>query len=103
MSHETDLRTAIAFLADLDAELKERSAVRAPAVHLAARKDMLLQLGHARQLVRSLEQEACGLSCLSCHSGCDAVIDLQRARSWCSSIEAKIERVCFGATVVAAA
>jgi hypothetical protein len=102
VSHETDLRTAIAFLADLEAELEERSAVRAPA-HRAAREDMYLQLGHARELVRSLEQKAYGLSCLSCHSGCETVIDLQRARSWCSTIEAKIERVCFGATVVAAA
>ena len=103
MSHETDLRTAIAYLADLDAELEERSAVRAPSAHSAAREDMLLQLRRARQLVGSLEQDASGLSCMSCHSGNEAVIDLQKARIWCRAVEAKIERICFGATTVAAA
>ena len=41
MSHETDLRTAIAYLADLDAELEERGALASRSAHAAARAVLL--------------------------------------------------------------
>ena len=103
MSHETDLRTAIAYLADLDAELEERSAHRAPGAHSAARADMLYQLNDARQLVAAFEQRASNMSCMSCHSGCEMLIDLHRARQWSRAVEAKIARICCDARATAAA
>jgi len=56
MSHETDLRTAIAYLADLDAELEERGALASRSAHAAARADLLYQFDCSRQLVASLER-----------------------------------------------
>ena len=103
MSHETDLRTAIAYLADLDAELEERRAHRAPGTHSAARADMLYQLDHARQLVAALEQRAANMSCMSCPSGCKMLIDLQKARRWCRAVEAEIAHICSDAGAAAAA
>ena len=99
MSHETDLRTAIAYLADLDAELEERRAHRAPGAH----SDMLYQLDHARQLVAALEQRAANMSCMSCPSGCKMLIDLQKARRWCRAVEAEIAHICSDAGAAAAA
>jgi hypothetical protein len=103
MSHETDLRTAIAYLADLDAELEERSALRDPGLHAAAHEDMRYQLDHARQLVASMEQQASNVSCMSLHNGREVLIDLNKVRSWCHLVEARIARVCCGEAAVAAA
>ncbi len=102
MSHETDLRTAIAYLADLDAELDERSTHCAPDAHSAARADMLYQLDHARQLVAALERRASNMSCITCHHGCEMAIDLPKMRAWCRAAEAKIARICCDGTAAAA-
>src|SRR5215813_1388868 len=94
MSGDRDLRTAAAYLTDLDAELEERSAAGDLRVPSAARQDMLYQLDHARQLVAALEQRTSNVSCLSGQSGCEVLIDLQRVRTWCSAVEVKIARIC---------
>jgi hypothetical protein len=103
VSNQTDLRTAIAYLADLDAELEERSAHRAPGAHSAARADMLYQLDQARRLVAALEQRAFNMSCMSCHGGCEMLVDLHKARQWSRAVEAKIARVCCEESMPAAA
>lgn len=54
---ETDLRKAIAYLHDLDAELEERSAVRGLQANSPAHQDMLYQLDHARNFVALLERQ----------------------------------------------
>jgi hypothetical protein len=64
---------------------------------------MLYQLDHARQLVAGLEQRTSHVSCLSWQSGCEVLIDLQRVRTWCSAVEAKIARVCGSDTATATA
>ena len=94
MNDETDLRTAIAYLHDLDAELEERSAVRDLRVNSAARDDMLYQLDHARKLVAALERHASNISCISYHNGGEVLIDLHKARTWCHLVEEKIMYVC---------
>jgi hypothetical protein len=93
-SHEADLRKAIAYLRDLDTELEERSAVRGQRANSVAREDMRYQLDHARKLVAVLERQASNISCLSYHDGEEALIDLQKARTWCDLVEAKIMCVC---------
>lgn len=105
MNHETDLRTAIAYLTDLDAELEERSAAPAPRANSAAREDMLYQLDHARQLVASLEQQASNISCMSCqnYNRGETLIDLQKVRTWCRAVEAKIVGICCNGSAAAAA
>jgi hypothetical protein len=103
VSHETDLRTAIAYLADLDAELEERSAHRTPDAHLAARTDMLYQLDHARQLVAALERGASSMSCITCQHSCEMLMDLPKVRAWCRTVEAKIARICCDGRAAAAA
>jgi len=103
VSHETDLRTAIAYLADLDAELEERSVRRTPGAHSAVRADVLYPLNDARPLVAALEQRASNMSCMSCHSGCEMLIDLHKARQWSRAVEAKIARICCDARATAAA
>jgi cob(I)alamin adenosyltransferase len=103
VSHETDLRTAIAYLADLDAELDERTSLPDPDAHASARVDMLYQLDHARQVVASLERRAPSLSCLTCTKGCEALVDLQKARAWCRQVEARIAGLCSDASQAAAA
>jgi hypothetical protein len=102
VSHETDLRTAIAYLADLDAELEERSTLSAPDAHSEAREDMLYQLDHARRLVAALEQRASNMSCMSCHSGCEQLVDVQKVRRWCRAVEARIAGICCGVGAAAA-
>jgi len=94
-SEETDLRKAIAYLHDLDAELEERSAVRRPHANSPARQDMLYQLDHARKLVAILERQASNISCISYHDGAKVLIDVHKARTWCHVVEAKIKLV-FG-------
>ena len=94
MSDETDLRKAIAYLHDLDAELDERSFVRGLHANSAAREDMLYQLDHARKLVAALERHASNVSCISYHDGVEMLIDLHKARTWCHLVEAKIMYVC---------
>jgi hypothetical protein len=91
---ETDLRIAIAYLRDLDAELEERSAVRGPRANSAARDDMLYQLDHARKLVAALDRHASNMSCKSYHNGGEVLIDLHKANTWCHLVEAKIMHVC---------
>lgn len=102
MSRETDLRTAIAYLADLDAELEERSAIRGLRANSSARDDMLYQLDRARKLVAALERHASSISCISYHKGGEVVIDLHKARTWCHLVEAKIMRVCDEESAAAA-
>ena len=102
VNDDTDLRIAIAYLRDLDAELEERSAVRGPRANSAARHDMLYQLDHARKLVAGLERYASNISCTSYHNGEEVLIDLHKARTWCHLIEAKIMRVCGEESVAAA-
>src|SRR5262245_40214841 len=87
-SDETDLRKAVAYLHDLDAELEERSAVRGPHVNSPARHDMLYQLDHARELVAILERQASNTSCISYHNGVEVLIDVHKARTWCLVVEA---------------
>jgi hypothetical protein len=94
VNDETDLRKAIAYLCDLDAELDERSAVRGLRANSAAREDMLYQLDHARKLVAALERYASNVSCISYHDGGEVLIDLYEARTWCHLVEAKIMCVC---------
>src|SRR5215831_2463681 len=94
MNNETDLRKAIAYLLDLDAELDERSAVRGLRANSAARDDMVYQLDHARKLVAALERHASNISCISYHNGGEVLIDPHKARTWCHLVEAKIMRVC---------
>jgi len=103
MSHETDLRTAIAYLADLDAELEERGALASQSAHAAARADLLYQFDCSRQLVASLERRACNISCMSYQNGREVLIDLNKVHIWCRSVEAKIARICCGETAIAAA
>jgi hypothetical protein len=93
-SHEADLYKAIAYLRDLDTELEERSAVRGQRVNSVAREDMRYQLDHARKLVAALERHAPNISDLSYHDGEQALIDLQKARTWCDLVEAKIMSIC---------
>jgi hypothetical protein len=100
MSYETDLRTAIAYLTDLDAELEERSSVRDPSLHAPAREDMLYQAHHAGKLVANLEQPASNLCCMSDYNG--RPITLQMVRTWCRDVEAKINSVCCGESAAAA-
>ena len=102
MNHETELRKAIAYLQDLDAELEERSAVRGLRANSAAREDMLYQLAHAGNLLASLERQAPNISCMSYKDGREVVIDVHKARTWCHLVEARIMRVCGGETAVAA-
>jgi len=97
VNDETDLCKAIAYLHDLDAELEERSAVRAMRVNSAARDDMLYQLDHARKIVAALEPQGSNISCLSYHNGGEVLIDLHKARTWCHLVEGKILRVCGAA------
>src|SRR5215831_3010339 len=94
MNNETDLRKAIAYLLDLDAELDERSAVRGLRANSAAREDMLYQLDHARKIVAALERHASNISCISYRDGGEVLIDLHEARTWCHLVDAKIMRVC---------
>jgi len=94
MNDDTDLRKAIAYLHDLDAELDERSTVRGLRANSAARGDMLYQLDYARKLVAALEHHASNVSCISYHDGVEMLIDLHKARTWCNLVEAKIMYVC---------
>ena len=94
VNDETDLRKAIAYLHDLDAELEERSAVSGMRANSAAREDMLYQLDHARKLVAALECLASNISCISYHDGGEVLIDLHKARTWCDLVQAKIMHVC---------
>jgi hypothetical protein len=103
MGHETSLRTAIAYLADLDAELEERSALRDPGLHAAAHEDMRYQLEQARQLVACMEQQASNVSCMSLRDGREMLFDLDEVRGWCRRVEASIARVCCGEAAAAAA
>jgi hypothetical protein len=93
-SHVADLCTAIAYLRDLDAELDERSAIRGQRANSVAREDMRYQLDHARKLVAVLERQASNISYLSYHDGEEALIGLQKLRTWCDLVEAKIICVC---------
>jgi len=102
VNDETDLRKAIAYLHDLDAELEERSAVRVLRVNSAAREDMLYQLDHARKLVAALERQASNISCISHHDGGEVLIDVQKAHTWCHLVEARIMRVCGDQSAAAA-
>jgi hypothetical protein len=101
-SHEADLCKAIAYLHDLDTELEERSAVRGQRANSVAREDMRYQLDHARKLVAVLERQASNISCLSYHDGEEALIDLQKAHTWCDLVEAKIMCVCADESATAA-
>src|SRR5262249_48234867 len=101
-SHEADLRKAIAYLQDLDAELEERSAVHDQRANSSARQAMLYQLDHARKLVAALERQAPNVSCLSYHDDGDVLIDVQKARTWCQVVEAKINCVCGEQSAAAA-
>jgi hypothetical protein len=80
VSRETDLKTAIAYLIDLNAELDERSAVSDPAVHAGARADMLYQLRHAQRLAGALDREV--------------PIDLQPVKAWTLAVESRLARIC---------
>ena len=102
MSHETDLRTAIAYLSDLDGELEERSTAPALSANPPAREDMLYQLRHARELVAGLERQASNISCISCLDGREALLDLDKMHTWCRAVEARIARICCDATAAAA-
>jgi len=102
VNDETDLRKAIAYLQDLDAELEERSAVRGLRANSAAREDMLYQFDHARKLLEVLERQAPNISCISYHNGGEVLIDLHKARTWCHLVEARIMRVCGVETAVVA-
>ena len=102
MNNETELRKAIAYLHDLDAELDERTAVRGLRANSSARDDMLYQLDHARKLVAALERHASNVSCISHHDGVEVLIDLHKARTWCHLVEAKIMCVCDGESAAAA-
>ena len=94
MNEEMSLRKAIAYLHDLDAELEERSAARGLRANSAAREGMLYQLDHARTLVAALERHGSNVSCISHRDAGEVLIDLDRARTWCQLVEAKIMRVC---------
>jgi hypothetical protein len=102
VTDETELRKAIAYLQDLDAELEERSAVRGLRANSVAREDMLYQLDRAGTLLAALERQAPNLSCISYHDGREVLIDVHKARTWCHLVEARIMRVCGGETAVAA-
>lgn len=93
MTPETDLRTAMAYLTDLDGELEERRALPVARMRSVACDDMLYQLEHARQLVASLEQQAANASCMSCDKGCEVLLDVPKLRAWCRSIEAQIASI----------
>ena len=103
MSDEMELRTAMAYLADLDVEIEERGTTPDAHANAAARQDMLYQLQHARQIVDALECRACNISCMSCQGGRDAPINPQTARAWCHAVEKRIALVCRdrGMTVAA--
>jgi hypothetical protein len=103
VTHETDLRTAIAYLADLEDELEERGISHAPCANSAARDDMLYQLHHARRIVATLECEAPNISCMSCHNGCDVLVDVHDVCGWCHFLEKKIARMCCDGSSAAAA
>ena len=102
MNDETDLRKAIAYLDDLDAELDERSAAAGLRPNSAAREDMLYQLDHARKLVAALERHASSISCISYRDGGEVLIDVHKARTWCHLVETKIMRVCGDDSAAAA-
>ena len=102
VNDETDLRKAIAYLLDLDAELDERSAVRGLRANSAAREDMLYQLDHARKIVAALERHASNISCISYRDGGEVLIDVHKAHTWCHLIETKIMRVCGDDSAAAA-
>jgi hypothetical protein len=102
VNDETDLRKVIAYLHDLDAELKERSPVHDPRANSSARKDMLYQLDHAKKLIAVFERDASNIFCLSNHDGAEVLVNLPKARSWCHLVEAKIARLCGHASAAAA-
>jgi len=102
VNDETDLRKAIAYLQDLDAELEERSAVRGLRANSAVREDMLYQLDHARKLVTTLERQASNISCISHHDGGEGLIGVDKALTWCHLVEAKIMSVCGNESAAAA-
>jgi hypothetical protein len=103
VSHETALRTAIAYLADLEAELEERGAAPSFVAQAAMSAGLLYQLDCSRQLVAALERQAANISCLSNLNGREVLFDLNELRSWCRSVEAKIARICCSGTADAAA
>lgn len=103
MSHETDLRTAIAYLDDLDAEIEERSTLRGVRAHAAACDDMLRQLNQSRRLVASLERQGSNVSCICDRNGREALFDLHKVRTWCQAVEAGIARICCDEGAAAAA
>ena len=103
MSDEMQLRTAMAYLADLDVELEERGTTPNGRANAAARQDMLYQLQHARQIVDALESDACNVSSMRCQGGRNAPINLQKARAWCHAVEDRIALVCRDRRMMAAA
>jgi len=103
VSHDTDLCTAMAYLADLDAELEERGAAPGLAAHAAAREDLLYQLDCGRQLVAGLERKAAGAACTGCRTGCEGPADLAALAGWCRRLEARIAQICGEAAARAAA
>jgi hypothetical protein len=94
VSRDADLKTAIAYLFDLNAELDERSAVPTPSAHADARADMLYQLQHAQRLADALEGHAVDVSCTSWLDGQEVLIDLQRVKAWTLAVQARLARIC---------
>jgi len=104
VSDEAELRTAMAYLADLNVEVEERGTTPDARANAAAREDMLYQLQHARQIVDALECGACSISGMSCQRGRDALVNnLQKARAWCHAVENRIALVCGDRSMTAAA
>jgi hypothetical protein len=102
MSHETDLRLAIAYLTDLEAELEARGNDNDPRVRSAAREDMRHQLDHTRVLVAKLEHQAPDTTCQHDYDGREVTIDLEEARIWCHVVEAKLIGICYDDSASAA-
>jgi hypothetical protein len=98
VNREADLKTAIAYLIDLNAELDERGAVPTAGVHAGARADMLYQLRHAQRLAGALEGQAADVSCTSWLDGREVLIDLQLVKAWTLAVQARLVRVCGDGT-----
>jgi tetratricopeptide (TPR) repeat protein len=90
-----DLRLAVEYLTDLEAELEARATSDDPRTRSAARDSMRFQLGRVRELIAGLEVSEPDVKCLHTIDKQDVVIDLEELRIWCHIVEAKIMRFCY--------
>jgi len=96
MSDVTDLKLAVGYLTDIEAELEVRAIDSIPRARSASREDMRHQLNQVRALIAGLEQRDPNVTCPHELDGREVIVDLEEARIWCHVIEAKIMGICYG-------